>query len=367
MNLHPNIRELLAIWAIPSIGSINSRKLIAHAGGIENVFKLKQKDLLKISGFGKHITSQILNKQAFEIADKELKFIEKYKINITSFFDDEYPFLLKQSEDCPLLYFSKGQSISNNKKYLSIVGTRNATPRGIEFCENLIKDLKNRNHDVCIVSGLAFGIDIAAHKAALKNGLSTIAVLGHGLDRIYPAKHRNIATDMLERGALVSEFFSGMFPDKNNFVRRNRIIAGLSEATIVVESDKKGGSLITANIANSYNRDVFAVPGRINDKYSSGCNNLIKTHRAALLQSVEDIEYVLGWEQNKQPKQQQLFVKLSEEEQKLIDVFKNNEELNIDVICRKSGFNMAKVSAILLNLEFMGLINCLPGKIFTKK
>lgn len=356
----------MAVWAIPRMGSINSRKLIAYAKGIENVFNLKRKDLLNIPGFGEQIVKEILGSKHFKIADKELNFIEKYNVKVTAFFDDNYPYRLKQSEDAPLLYFSKGQAIENDKKYLSIVGTRNATPRGIDFCNQLIKDLKDHGHDVVIVSGLAFGIDIAAHKAALNENLQTIAVLGHGLDQMYPAKHRETATKMIETGTLVSEFFSGMFPDKNNFVRRNRIIAGLSDATIVVESDITGGSLITADIANSYSRDVFAVPGRLSDKYSSGCNKLIKTNRAALLESVEDIEYILGWDKQTVPKQAQLFVELTPDEEQILKSFEEAEELTIDRICRLSGLTMSKVSALLLNLEFSGLVKCLPGKVFVK-
>lgn len=348
------------------MGSINSRKLIAYAQGIENVFKLSKKDLLNIPGFGEQIVKEILGDKHFKIADEELDFLSKYNINVSTYFDKSYPYRLKQSEDCPLLFFYKGNKIDDEKKYLSIVGTRNATPRGIDFCDNLIKDLKSRGHDVVIVSGLAFGIDIAAHKAAVNEKLPTIGVLGHGLKQIYPAKHRQTATEMLEQGSIISEFFSGMFPDKNNFVRRNRIIAGLSDATIVVESNISGGSLITADIANSYSRDVFAVPGRLSDKYSLGCNKLIKTNQAALLESVDDIEYILGWDKQNAPKQKSLFVSLSEDEKKLMEAFENEDELNIDTICRISGFTMAKVSALLLNLEFSGVVKCLPGKIFVK-
>ncbi len=366
MSHNPNIRDYLALMAISRIGSVNSRKLIAYAKGIENVFKLSRKDLLNIPGFGNQIVEQILGDEHFRLADSELEFIEKYKIKATTFFDDNYPYRLKQSDDCPLLFFSKGQPITDNRKYLSIVGTRNATQRGVDYCNKLIRELKESGHDVVIVSGLAFGIDIAAHKAALKEDLPTIGVLAHGLNQLYPAKHRDIATQMLEHGAIISEFFSSMFPDKNNFIRRNRIIAGLSDATIVVESDITGGSLITANLANSYSRDVFAVPGRLGDKFSLGCNKLIKTNRAALLESVADIEYLLGWNRTSEPKQKKLFVQLTEDEEQLLKVFENGEELNIDIICRKSNFTMAKVSALLLNLEFSGVIKCLPGKIFVK-
>lgn len=366
MNANKYIRDYIALWSIPRMGSVNSRKLIAYAKGIENVFHLKRKDLLQIPGFGEQIVQDVLADRHFKVADDELEFIEKYKVNVCTFFDDEYPFRLKQSEDCPLLYFSKGQAIPNDRKYISIVGTRNATARGIDFCNTLIKDFKDRGHDVAIVSGLAYGIDIAAHKAAVENQLPTIGVMAHGLDRIYPPEHRNTATKMLEQGTILSEFFSGMFPDKNNFIRRNRIIAGLSDATIVIESDIKGGSLITADIANSYSRDVFAVPGRVGDKYSLGCNKLIKINRAALLESVNDIEYLLGWDKKAPSIQKQLFVELNTEETQLMSAFSDTEELNIDSICRASGLTMAKVSSLLLTLEFAGVVKCLPGKVFVK-
>lgn len=366
MTHNKHLREYLAVWAIPRMGSINSRKLISYAKGIENVFKLSRKDLLNIPGFGEQIVKEITGTKHFELADKELEFIEKFNINTTTFFDTDYPYRLKQSEDAPLLYFSKGQPVDDTKKFISIVGTRNATPRGIDVCTKLVEDLKNNGHDVVIVSGLAFGIDIAAHTAALNVGLPTIGVLGHGLKQLYPAKHRKTAAEMIDNGSLISEFFSSYFPDKNNFVRRNRIIAGLSDATIVVESDVKGGSLITADIANSYNRDVFAVPGRLSDKYSSGCNKLIKTNRAALLESVDDIEYILGWDKQQQSVQKQLFVDLSPEEEKILKAFDQAEEQSIDQICRTSGFNMSKVSSLLLTMEFSGLVKCLPGKVFVK-
>lgn len=241
-----------------------------------------------------------------------------------------------------------------------------ATPYGKDFCNDLMVQLKERGHDVVIISGLAYGIDVAAHKAALKNKLPTYGVLAHGFDRMYPADHKDIATKMVDGGGLISEFMHGIFPDKNNFVRRNRVIAGLSDATIVVESDIKGGSLITADLANSYNRDVFAVPGRIHDKYSLGTNKLIKSNRAAVIESVDDLEYIMGWEASSEPKQTTLFHNFTNEEQLIIDAFASENQLNIDAICRSTGLTMSKVSALLLNLEFAGAIKCLPGKIFQK-
>ncbi len=255
----------------------------------------------------------------------------------------------------------------NSRKILSIVGTRKATTEGIVFCQKLIKDLKEREHNPIIVSGLAYGVDASAHQAALDNGLLTIAVLGHGLDIIYPASHKKLAKEIVKQGMLITDFPSKSIRDKNNFIKRNRIIAGLSDATIVIESGEKGGSLITADIANSYNRDVFAVPGRISDMYSKGCNNLIKSNKAAMLTSIEDLEYLLGWEPGKKKNdavQKDLFLNFSNDEKLIAEILKENEEITIDLICLKSNMPTSKVSPILLNLEFMGLVKTLPGKTY---
>jgi DNA processing protein len=359
-------REYLALWAVPGIGSITSRKLIAYAGGIKEVFSLKKRELLKIPGIGTQMAEILKNTDYFRMADEELEFAQKYNIQISSIFEDEYPARLKQCEDAPLLIFTKGKPIETQKKYVAIVGTRSATSYGKDFCNQLIESLKDRGHEAIIVSGLAYGVDITAHKAALKFGLGTIGVLAHGLDTIYPAQHRKTAAEMLQTGGLITEFMHGTFPDKNNFVRRNRIIAGLSDAVIVVESDVKGGALITAELAISYNRDVFALPGRTGDKYSSGCNNLIKSNKAALIDSIKDLEYQMGWQTNHAPVQKELFIPLSEEEKTVMNLFSDRSPLSIDEICRLSPFPMAKVSAMLLNLEFSGAVKCLPGKMFYK-
>ncbi len=359
-------RDYLALWAVPGIGSITSRKLIAYAGGVKEVFKLKKGELLKIPGIGNQLVDVLKSTDYFRKADEELEFAQKYKIQISTIFEDEYPARLKQCEDAPLLIFTKGQPIETQKKYVAIVGTRSATAYGKDFCNKLIEDLKERGHEAIIVSGLAYGIDIAAHKAALKIGVGTIGVLAHGLDTIYPAQHRKTAAEMIETGGLITEFMHGTFPDKNNFVRRNRIIAGLSDAVIVVESNVTGGALITAELAVSYNRDVFALPGRTGDKYSSGCNNLIKTNRAALIDSVKDLEYQMGWQTENKPVQRALFIEFTEEEKTVMDLFTDIKPITIDEICRQSELPMPKVSALLLNLEFAGAIKCMPGKLFYK-
>ena len=362
------LRYKIGLSLINGIGPLTAKKIIAYVGGVEALFHEKKKNLMRIDGIGEYLASNIVNQNVLERADQEIEFITKN--NITSYFylDKEYPFRLKQCADAPLMLFSKGNSLTEKRKIISIVGTRNATEYGKSVCTNIIDEINKKGHDVSIVSGLAYGIDIVAHRTALKNNLSTIAVLGHSLDRIYPWSHKNTSEEILNDGTLVSEFLSGTVPDRQNFVKRNRIIAGLSDATIVVESGVKGGSLITADIANSYDRDVFAFPGRVNDSYSSGCNYLIKTNRASLIESVGDLEYLLGWESEEKKKpgveQQKLFSDLSDDEQMIVDLIREYGELHIDLISMKSKITQGQVSAILLTLEFAGFIKTLPGKVY---
>ena len=355
----------IALSLIPGIGNVLARNLIAYTGSVEAVFKEKKQNLLKIPGIGSVLADSILNANVFAKAEKELAFIDKFKINSFFYLDKNYPARLKEAADAPMIFYTKGNVNFNTQKVISIVGTRKISNYGRSNCERLIEELVERNHKPIIISGLAYGIDICAHKAALKYDLPTVAVLAHGLDNIYPSVHKNIAKQMLENGALLSEFTSEtkMFPQ--NFVKRNRIVAGLSDATIVIESANKGGSLLTADMANSYNRDVFAFPGRIGDKVSEGCNQLIKTNRAALLESVKDLEYILGWETNKPDGvQQKLFVQLTKEEQKLADLLKNDGSMFIDIISHKTKIPIQKVSSLLLNMEFSGVVRSLPGKMY---
>ncbi len=354
----------IALTLIPGIGDINGKRLISYCGGLEAVFKEKKAALLKIPGIGPVTLKSILNKSVFDLAEKEIRFIENFLIQTAFFLDEKYPHRLKNCEDSPMLLYYKGNVDLNNSKVLSIVGTRKASAYGRKICKEIIEDLKDLN--ILIVSGLAYGIDTHAHKNAVLYELPTVGVLAHGLDRIYPSENRAMAEKMLNRGGLLTEFRSGTNPDRENFPRRNRIVSGLSDATLVIESALKGGALITAEIANSYNRDVFAVPGRTTDRYSEGCNFLIKTHRAALIQSAKDIKYILGWDklEQKTKKQQKIFIELNTDEQKIVDLLKENEILGIDQISIKIESPTSKIVSTLLNLEFRGIVQCLPGKVF---
>jgi len=355
----------IAITLIPGIGDITAKKLIAYCGGAKEVFSDKKIHLEKIPGIGAATANLITTADVFEQAEKEIKFIEKHKIKTLFFTEKEYPGRLKNCDDSPVLLYTKGDYDFNSGKILSVVGTRKATDYGREICERIIEELAPL--DITIVSGLAYGIDICSHKAALKNNLKTIAVLGHGLDLIYPSGHRDTAKKIIESGSLITDYPSGTNPDRENFPKRNRIVAGMADAVLVVESSSKGGSLITAEIANSYNRDVFAIPGRVKDKYSEGCNWLISRNKAALVTSAKEIAYMMGWEtetENKKTIQKQLFVELSAEEKILADILLEKGQLSIDNLCYDSKMSMSKVAATLLNLEFSGVVSSLPGKIY---
>lgn len=358
----------IGISLIPGVGSITAKKLIEETGSIEGMFSESETNLKKIPGIGSRLAKSIKSQANLERAEKETEFITKNHIRTYFFLDPDYPERLKHCTDAPVVFFLLGNAYPDHTKILSVVGTRNATHRGRELCNQLISDISDRGHDVLIVSGLAYGIDISAHKAALENNLKTIAVLGHGLSTIYPSVHKSVARKIISQGGLLTEFLSDEKPERNNFVKRNRIIAGLSDATIVVESGSTGGALITADIANSYNRDVFAFPGRIKDPRSAGCNRLIKTNKAALIEGIHDLEYIMGWEtiaRQKKPVQKELFRNLSAEESAIISLFKVDEHYTIDQISSRSGMPVSKVSPVLLQLEFAGLIRSLPGKIYT--
>lgn len=359
------LKYKIGISQIPGVGSILAKKLIAYTGSIEAVFKEKKKNLLKIPGIGTTLAEVIVNSQNLDKAEVEIEFIKKYEIKYYFYLDENYPFRLKQCPDAPIMLFSKGNVDFNKEKVISIVGTRNATEYGKDFCSRFVSDMAARHSNLIIVSGLAYGIDIAAHRAALKNNIPTVAVLAHGLSTLYPAAHRNSAKEIVNNGALVTDFTSDITPERNNFVKRNRIIAGLADATIVVESGPEGGALITADLANSYNRDVFAYPGKATDEWSKGCNKLIKTNKAAMLESVEDLEYIMGWDvARSEPKQMSLFHNLTEEEQLIVNLLTEENNLMIDILCLRADQPVSKISPLLLKLEFMGLIKSLPGKVY---
>ena len=269
----------LGLTLVPNIGDVHAKILVQYFGDASSIFKAKQSALDKIDGIGEVRAKSIKQFNDFHLAEEELKFIEKYKIKTLFLTDTDYPQRLLNCYDSPTLLFYKGTADLNISKIVGIVGTRNYTDYGKQFTEKLVKDLAAQQ--ILIVSGLALGIDSFAHKAALKNNLSTVGVVGHGLDKIYPSVNTNLAKDMIKHdGGLLSEFFSGTKPDKHNFPLRNRIVAGLCDATVVIETNIKGGSMITAKLADAYNRDVFAVPGRTTDNKSSGCNHLIKNNKA---------------------------------------------------------------------------------------
>jgi len=355
---------LLALQRVEGVGDIMAKKLLNHCGSAETVFKTKTNQLAAIDGIGSMLLKNLKDKSVFDKAHKELEFIRANNINIAYFKDDNYPDKLKHCFDSPVLLFTSGNIDLKNRKIISIVGTRQITSYGTEFCKKLIEDLVPL--DPVIVSGFAYGVDIVAHQLAMENNLQTIGVVAHGLNQIYPKPHKKYVAKMEENGGFMTEFWSSSNPDKENFVRRNRIVAGMSEATIVIESAEKGGSLITANMANDYNRDVFAIPGRTTDKYSAGCNNLIKTQKANMLTSAADLVYMLNWDIEKEvkPVQKQLFVSLDEDEQKIYDyLLKSGKEL-MDIIALQCDFPIYKISGILLNMELKGVIRPLPGKLF---
>ncbi len=355
----------LALTLIPGVGSVNGKSLVAYCGGVKAVFMEKKRALLKIPGIGEQTINAIANHNVFGRAEEELAFIEKNKITPLFYLDKEYPIRLKQCHDSPLMLYYKGTSALNAPKVVAMVGTRKATEYGRDMCRKIIEGLVEQN--VLIVSGLAYGIDTWSHKAALDNKLETVGVLGHGLDRIYPFANRALADKMTESGGLLCEYMSNTMPDRENFPMRNRIIAGISDAVIVVEAGASGGALITAEIANSYNRDVFAVPGRLGDPHSEGCNKLIKINKAALIQSAKDISYLLNWVDEKDHKkivQRQLFLDLSPDEELIVSILKEKGDMEIDTLLLETSLMPAKAASVLLNLEFEGVIRCLPGKVY---
>ena len=357
--------HLLALLKIEGVGDIVAKKLLNHCGSAEKIFKTKASILSSIDGVGDVLIKNLKDKSVFKLAESELKFIQDNAIQLWHYQDENYPNRLKQCIDAPVLLFASGSMNLNQKKIISIVGTREITSQGTEFCRKLIEDLAPLNP--IIVSGFAYGVDITAHKAAMDNNLQTIGVIAHGLNQVYPKVHKKYVAKMEENGGFLTEFWSTSNPEKENFVKRNRIVAGMSEATIVIESAEKGGSLITANLANDYNRDVFAVPGRTTDKFSQGCNNLIKTQRANLLNSAADLIYILNWELHQKEEkviQKKLFISLDDDEQKIYDYLQPKGKQALDTIALECGFPVFRISSILVNMELKGIIRPLPGKKF---
>lgn len=352
---------------IKNIGPALAKSLIAHFGDAEQVFKASRAKLLRVPGFGEKRVGDLNFASALLRAEEEIRFMEKNDVSIVFYTDKAYPKRLRNCTDGPILLYAKGNFDLNPPHVISIVGTRNATDYGKHLCRQLVEELQPYN--ALIVSGLALGIDVCVHKESLKQNLPTVGVLGHGLDRIYPAQNRSTADKMLDNGGLLTEFPSGTIPDRENFPQRNRIVAGIADATVVIEASIKGGALITAEIANSYNRDVFAFPGRVDDEFSEGCNFLIRNNKAALLTCAADLAYSLGWERGEdaQPAKEQLtlFMELSNDERIIFNIINQHKSpLAIDDLTIKTNMPMSQLAMNLLNMEMQGFIRSLPGKTY---
>lgn len=357
----------VAIGLIPGIGSSHTRQLVSYCGSAENIFKEKKGRLKKIPGIGELLASTIINQNILKEAEKQLLLAEKSNTQILFYTHKDYPERLKHIHDTPTLIYYKGNADLNTAKIIGIVGTRNATPYGKEVVEKILVELIP--HNVLVISGLAYGIDITAHKAALLNNQPTIGVMASGIDIIYPSAHKETASRMITSGGLITEYPFGTRPNAPHFPSRNRIIAGLCDAVIVAEAAEKGGALITAEIANSYDREVFAVPGNLGNKYSEGCNKLIRGHKAHIMTTVKDLEYIMNWSAGETPakKEASVVIDLSvfnPDEAEVINVIKETNGILIDDLSWKSQIPVSKLASILLNLEFQGVVKSMPGKKF---
>lgn len=360
-----NQEELLyriAITKIPNVGSVNTRNLVAYTGGVAAVFNEKEKNLRKIPGIGIKLAKEISESDPLELALKDLEYINKHKIKVLFYLDSAYPERLKRIDDAPAILYYKGDCNWNAQRTVGIVGTRTPSTYGQLKCEEIIQDLQAYNCQ--LISGLAYGIDAFAHKKACELSNENLAIMATGIDKIYPARHRKLAEEILNKGALVTEYPIGTTPGRENFPWRNRIIAGLADVTIVIESGARGGSLITAEYANAYFKDVFALPGKTTDKMSIGCNKLIKQNKAHLLESVKDLAYIMRWEaaQSAQNIQVELFSNLTIEEEALVGLLREKLEASMDQLHHELKMNLSSLSSLLLNLEFKGIILSLPGK-----
>jgi len=361
-----NLVYKIGITLIPMVGVIKAKQLIAYCGSAEAVFKEKKQLLLKIPEIGEVTAAAIVNQDVIKRAEQEITFIEKRNITPLYYLDKEYPLRLKQCDDSPIMLYYKGNAELNTARIIAVVGTRNATDYGRKMTEELVSGLKDTG--ALIISGLAYGIDISAHRAALNTGLNTIGVVAHGHDMLYPEEHANTAKKMLEQGGMVTEFLSNTIPNKENFPKRNRVIAGLSDAIVVVESKEAGGALITAEIALSYNREVIAYPGKADDTASRGCNNLIQRNKAYLAQSSKDIIEYLGWKDITSPKkvQPELFHALNEPETAIVNALRTQgAPMYIDDIAIQANLTPGNLSAHLLSLEFAGILKSMPGKMYS--
>lgn len=362
--------SLIALQHIPGVGSITAKRLLEGVGSATKIFEHRTELPTMIPNIQSSLVNALDCPAAHHRAEQELTFIDKHHITCIGFHDEAYPSRLRECDDAPSLLFYRGNTTLNPHRVISIVGTRKCTDYGRERCEELVRDLAAQCPDVLIVSGLAYGIDVCAHRAAIKYGLPTVGVLAHGLDRIYPSVHRNTAAQMVDCGGLLTEYVSNTEPERTNFLQRNRIVAGMADATVIVESAAKGGSLVTANIANSYGRDCFTFPGRTTDLSSAGCHRLIRHNQAALITSAEDLIEAMMWDVSQKPQavQQSLFPEFNEEEGRVVRALdKYDEGVAINTLVAETGYPVHRLSAVLFELELRDIVRPLAGSIYKLK
>ncbi|MBE2288716.1 MAG: DNA-protecting protein DprA [Chitinophagaceae bacterium] len=369
MNTHPEndheeLYHQLALSYVNGIGGKMGRMLIEKFGSATNVFKVPLKELKNTDGIGEIKAKAFKDSEVFAYAEKEMAFLMQHDVKVLCL-AGTYPQRLTGCSDAPLLMFYKGTAGLEAKKIVAVVGTRKNTDYGHKLCEDLIEGLQSLE-GLLVVSGLALGIDSIAHKKCVQLGIPTVGVLGHGLDTIYPYSNKTLAAQMIENGGLLSEFPSGTIPDRTNFPMRNRIVAGMSDVTVVVESNATGGALITATLAAGYHREVAAFPGRVNDTRSAGCNELIRTNMAAMITKADDLVELMNWDKDRKPRavQKQLFLNLSADEQKIMDLLQTKDNVHADELFHHSGLASTMLAATLLQLEMQGLIKALPGKFY---
>ena len=357
----------IAFASLQGMGVDLARKLLDVVGSEERFFSMNEKELRGLTRGRSKIYSDDYRRECLQRAVTEEAFVREHGIAATYFTDEAYPHRLLEAPDAPAMFFSLGQCDLESAHVISIVGTRHATQYGLKFCDNLIADLAQRLPDLVVVSGLAYGIDVAAHRAALKHGVPTVAVLPRGLNRIYPANHRNDAIAIAKSGGmLLTDYTSQDVVQKSNFLARNRIVAALSDCTVIVESAGSGGALVTASLAMSYNRDVMAVPGRCSDEYSAGCNKLIATNKAALITGADDLLAAMRWESaSPQPQQLDLFPELTEEEQNVVNVIRDRGEIHLNMLAEALQVPVYKLMSILVELDCKNVITTLPGCRYT--
>lgn len=361
------ILNLIALSKVKNVGSVTAKNLISYCGSAEAVLKSKKHQLIRIPGIGEKTADELLSSVTLSLAEKELNFSIKNEVKILSYLDKRFPYRLNRYPDAPIILFYKGNADLNCDKIVSIVGTRAITNYGQNLVDELIMDMKHL--DILVCSGLAYGVDSAAHRKCVVEEINTVGVLGHGLDILYPSENKTLANKMITKGGLLTEFGIETRPDRENFPMRNRIVAGICDALVVVETKEEGGSMITAEYAFEYNKDVFAFPGRVNDVFSKGSNKLIKSNKAQLIENGNDLLKAMSWDLNKSKeksaREKLLFIELTEPEQEVVNILKESSPVHIDVFYNKMNLSPGMIASVLLELEFKGLLNEQPGKRYT--